>query len=167
MKFTNLTTERLFLRELLPEDAEEIFRLRTDASVNALTGRQGAVTMDDAHDFIRMIAANSANDKSVFWALTLIGGAKLVGTIVYWNIEWENCKAEIGYELLPEYQGQGLMSEAVKKVLEFGFEELKFKRIMADPNERNERSIKLLENLNFKLIGRNGEFLIYEKRVSP
>ncbi|MBS1531964.1 MAG: GNAT family N-acetyltransferase [Bacteroidetes bacterium] len=160
-RFTSLTTERLFLRELLPEDAEEIFRLRTDASVNALTARQGAVTMDDAHDFIRMIQAKAATDEAVFWALTLIGETKLIGTILYWHIDWGNFKAELGYEMLPEYQGRGLMTEALQKVIEFGFEELKFKEITAESNEKNERSIKLLEKSGFELAGANGEYLVY------
>jgi ribosomal-protein-alanine N-acetyltransferase len=161
MKFSNLTTERLFLRELLPEDAEEIFRLRTDESVNKYVDRAKAITIDDAHNFIQMVQSNAAKDEAIMWALTLIGEAKLIGTIVYWHIEWENCKAEIGYEMLPEYQGKGLMTEAVKKVIEFGFEELKFKTVTAEPKENNERSIRLLEKLDFKLDGRDGEYLVY------
>ncbi|HEX3383740.1 MAG TPA: GNAT family N-acetyltransferase [Mucilaginibacter sp.] len=161
MKFTNLITERLFLRELQPDDAEEIFRLRSDDRVNQFVDRARAVTIDNAHNFIRMIQSNSANNEGMFWALTLIGEAKLIGTIVYWHIEWENCRAEIGYEMLPEYQGKGLMTEALKKVIEFGFEELKFKTIMGEPKERNERSIRVLEKLGFKLTGKDGEYLIY------
>ncbi|HWD89714.1 MAG TPA: GNAT family N-acetyltransferase [Mucilaginibacter sp.] len=160
-KFANLTTERLFLRELQAGDAEEIFRLRSDERVNQFVDRARAVTIDDAHNFIQMIQRNSANDEGLFWALTLIGEAKLIGTIVYWHIEWENCKAEIGYEMLPEYQGQGLMSEALKKVIEFGFEELKFREITAEPNERNVKSIRLLEKLGFDLTGTDGDYLIY------
>lgn len=161
---TNLTTERLFLRELRLDDAGEIFRLRSNKDVNDLIGRQSAVTIDDAIDFIRMIQANAANDKGVLWAITLTGDPKLIGTVLYWNIEREKDKAELGYELLPEHWGKGIMTEALKKVIEFGFKELKFKEIMADPNERNDKSIRLLEKLGFKLIGKDGEFLIYELR---
>jgi len=161
MKFSNLTTERLFLRELQAGDAEEIFRLRTDENVNQFLGRKKAATMDDAHNFIRMIQSNSANEEGVFWALTLIGETKLIGTIVYYNIDWTNCSAEIGYEMLPEYQGKGLMTEALKKIIKFGFEELKFKIITAEPIERNEKSIRLLEKLGFELTSKDGEFLVY------
>jgi len=161
MKFSNLTTERLFLRELLAGDAEEIFRLRADEDVNRHIGRKLAVTIDDAHNFIRMIQGHSANGQGVFWALTLIGETKLIGTVVYYNIDREKSKAEIGYEMLPEYQGKGLMSEALKKVIEFGFEELEFKEIVAEPNEKNERSIRLLEKFGFELKGNEGEFLVY------
>jgi ribosomal-protein-alanine N-acetyltransferase len=164
MEFSNLTTERLFLRELLPEDAEEIFRLRSNRDVNALIDRPNAVNIDDAIEFIQKIQKAIANREAVMWVITLIGEIKLVGTILYWHIEWGKNKAEIGYEMLPEYWGKGIMSEALRKVIGFGFAELKFKEITADPNERNERSIRLLEKLGFELVGRDGEFLIYDLR---
>jgi ribosomal-protein-alanine N-acetyltransferase len=164
MKFSNLTTDRLFLRELRLDDAEEIFRLRSNKEVNDLIDRPNAETVDDAIEFIRKIQAIAANHGVIMWVITLIGDAKLIGTILYWHIEWEKNEAEIGYELLPEYQGKGIMTEALEKVIEFGFKELKFNMITADPNERNERSIRLLETLGFQLTGKDGEFLIYDLR---
>ncbi|MGZ3778383.1 MAG: GNAT family N-acetyltransferase [Mucilaginibacter sp.] len=161
MKFSNLTTERLFLRELRLDDAGEIFRLRSNKDVNDLIGRQSAVTIDDAIKFIHMIQGKAANDESVLWAITLAGDPKLIGTVLYWNIELEKNKAELGYELLPEHWGKGIMKEALEKVVEFGFKELKFRMIMADPNERNGKSIRLLEALGFELKGRDGEYLVY------
>ena len=161
MKFSNLITKRLFLRELQLEDAEEIFRLRSNKDVNDLIGRQSAVTIDDARDFIHMIQTRSANSESVMWAITLAGDPKLIGTVLYWNIEPEKNKAELGYELLPEHRGKGIMKEALEKVIEFGFKELEFKMIPAETNERNDKSIRLLESLGFELTGRAGEYLVY------
>lgn len=163
----NLTTERLFLRELSLNDAEEIFRLRTDARVNEFVDRPRAVTIDDARDFIEKILAFAANDESVMWAITLIGEAKLIGTIVYWHIEWEKNKAEIGYELLPEYQGKGIMTEALKKVIGFGFEQLKFKKIIAEPKAGNKKSVRLLETLGFAQTGEtDGGYLVFELQAT-
>jgi ribosomal-protein-alanine N-acetyltransferase len=160
--YTNLTTDRLFLRDLRVEDAEEIFRLRSDESVNQFVDRQRAVTIGDAIEFIQKIQTLTKHHGSVMWAITLIGEAKLIGTVVYWNIVKEKCQAELGYELLPEYQGKGIMAEALKKVIEFGFDELKFKTIVAEPNKANIKSIKLLEKLGFELIDRDGDkYLIY------
>jgi len=167
MPFTPLTTERLLLREIRLDDAEEVFRLRADDSVNALIDRQKALSIDDATAFIQKILANSANNEGVMWAITLIGEAKLVGTVVYWNIEWENDKAEIGYEMLPEHQGKGIMTEALKKVLDFGFTKLGFKTIAAEPKAINLRSVKLLEKLGFDRAGEiEGGYVVYELRIT-
>lgn len=97
------------------------------------------------------------------WAITRIGEARLIGTVVYWNVVEEKQEAELGYELLPEYQGKGIMTEAVKKVIGFGFGDLKFKTIVAEPKKGNVRSIKLLEKLGFRLSREtDGGYLIYQ-----
>jgi [ribosomal protein S5]-alanine N-acetyltransferase len=164
--FTNLNTGRLLLRELHPEDAEEIFRLRTDDSVNEFLGRPRAVTIDDARDFIQKILTNAKNNKGVMWVITLPGDTKLAGTVVFWNIEPEKAKAEIGYELLPEHQGKGIMTEALKKVIDFGFKELQFKTICAETHPKNQSSIKLLKKLGFAKSGKSDDGCeIYELKA--
>src|ERR1700733_10784775 len=97
--FTNLTTERLVLRELRLTDANEIFLLRSNKEVNELIDRVTATSIDEAHQFIKMIISNQLNDKSVMWVITLKDDPKLIGTIVYWNIVKEKDQAEIGYEM--------------------------------------------------------------------
>ncbi|HVW16232.1 MAG TPA: GNAT family N-acetyltransferase [Mucilaginibacter sp.] len=161
--FSNLTTERLFLRDLQPDDAEEIFRLRKDEKVNELIGRQSAVTLDDAREFIEKILLLAENYEVVMWAITLIGDPKLVGTVLYWHIERLKDKAEMGYELLPEYQGKGIMTEALEKVIEFGFKDLRFKTITANPNAKNLKSVNVLERLGFVKTSEDEDgYLMYE-----
>jgi ribosomal-protein-alanine N-acetyltransferase len=164
--FTNLTTARLFLRELKQDDAAEIFRLRSDSSVNEFVERSRAVSLADAEEFIQKIIAIAESQEGIMWAITLIGDNKLIGTVCYWNIEPGKNKAELGYELLPEYQGKGIMTEAVEKVIAFGFEQMKLERTVAEPRGDNNRSIKLLEKMGFRLSGKDGDYLIYELRLT-
>src|ERR1700743_3465614 len=109
--FTNLITERLILRELQSTDAPEIFLLRSNKEVNELIDRVSATSIDDAYKFINMIITNQLNKESFMWVITLKDDPKLIGTIVYWNIVKEKNQAEIGYELLPQYHGKGIMHE--------------------------------------------------------
>ncbi|HVV54921.1 MAG TPA: GNAT family N-acetyltransferase [Mucilaginibacter sp.] len=165
--FTNLTTERLFLRDLREDDAPEIFRLRSDEKVNEHLERPRAVTVDDAREFILKLQALAENYETVIWAITQIGDPKLIGTVLYWHIERLKDKAEIGYELLPEYQGRGIMTEALQKAIEFGFGELRFKTITAEVIENNSRSISLLQRLGFALAGNMDHgYLLYELKKS-
>jgi ribosomal-protein-alanine N-acetyltransferase len=147
--FTNLTTERLLLRELRLTDAHEIFLLRSNKEVNELIDRITATSIDEAHQFINMIISNQLNNKSFMWVITLKDDPKLIGTIVYWNIVKEKDQAEIGYEMLPQYHGKGIMQEAVLKVIDFGFKTLGLKTIMAEPKSTNQPSVKLLEKCGF------------------
>lgn len=61
--------------------------------------------------------------------------------------------AEIGYMILNEYSGQGIISSAVKKICEIGFNNLGIIRIEAKVVDKNIASRKVLEKNNFVLEG--------------
>ena len=85
----------------------------------------------------------------LYWAITLNDTKKLVGTVCLFSFSDENDKCEIGYELLPNFQGQGIMKEAVEKVIEYAFNIIKVQRIEAFFHRDNQPSIKLLEKCSF------------------
>ena len=147
--FPKLVTDRLVLRELRMEDAEEIYLLRSDESVNALIDRATATSIEDAYSFINKILSAQNNNESIMWVIALKDDPKLIGTICCWNIVKEKDEAEVGYELLPPYHGKGIMHEALKKVIAYGFDILKLKKIVAEPKNINLNSIKLLEKCGF------------------
>lgn len=55
----------------------------------------------------------------------------------------------IGYSLDRDYNGKGYMTEAVKQVVLYAFEQLKFHRITGEASPRNPGSIRVLENAGF------------------
>ena len=147
--FPNLETTRLVLRQIKLEDEAEIFNLRSDARVNEFLARERASSIQDARNFINMINAKIRNNETVMWAITTKNSSKLIGTIVYWNISKENSTAEIGYELNPDFQGMGIMQEAISKIIEFGFENMEIQIIEAYTTADNRKSIRLLEKNGF------------------
>ena len=166
--FPELTTPRLLLRELSTGDVNEIFLLRSDKSVNAFVDRVKATSTEDALQFINMIIAAQRDNKSVMWAIVPKGETKLIGTIVYWNIVREKDEAEVGYELLPAYHGQGIMQEALSKVIGYGFKTMKLKTIVAEPKAGNTSSVRLLERSGFSNTGATeGGYLIYKLESLP
>jgi len=161
--FPQLTTPRLLLRQLQLSDANEIFLLRTDDSVNAFIDRPKATSIDDATAFINKIFAIQNNGDGIMWAITLSNAPQLIGTIGIWNIVKEKAEAEIGYELLPQYQGKGIMQEALKAAITFAFKTMKLKTIVAEPRADNQGSIKLLEKSGFtKTDETHGAYLVYK-----
>jgi len=145
--FPVLKTERLLLRQLTLQDSKQIHKLRSDPAVNAHLDRAISTGLEDAAAHIRMII----NNRCMYWAICQPQDLSLLGTICYWNFDVENATAEIGYEILPEFQGKGLMTEAIKRVIGYGFEEMKAKTILAFPSSDNERSVAVLKNAGFKL----------------
>ena len=144
--FPILTTERLTLRQLVINDEQEIFTLRSDREINKYLDRQISNSIDDARNFINKITENH----SLYWAITLNDKNILVGTICLFGFSDENYKCEIGYELLTNFQGQGIMKEAVEKVIDYAFNTIKVKKIEAVMHRDNLSSIKLLEKFSFR-----------------
>jgi len=147
--FPVLSTERLNLRQITPEDAEAIFFLRSDKQVLEFLDRDPAKSIDDARQWIGMINEAAAGNESIAWAISLKNDANLIGTITFWNIEKEHYRAEIGYALHPRFQGMGLMQEAMTVVLDYGLKIMNLHSVEANVNPHNRPSINLLERNNF------------------
>lgn len=148
--FPVLNTERLRLRQLSVNDDKEIFALRSDTQVNKYLGRQACTTMEDARNFIQKIAETVRQNEGIYWAITLSGNDRLIGTICLFSFSPENEHAEIGYELMPAFQGQGIMQEALSKVINYGFQVIALKTIEAYTHPENTNSINLLEKALFR-----------------
>jgi len=148
--FPILTTERLILRQLVISDEQEIFILRSHTEINKYLDRQISNTIDDARNFINKVNENINKSDSLYWAITLSDKNILVGTICLFGFSDENYKCEIGYELLTNFQGQGIMKEAVEKVIDYAFNTIKVKKIEAFLHRDNQSSIKLLEKFSFR-----------------
>jgi ribosomal-protein-alanine N-acetyltransferase len=144
-----LETERLRLREWRESDAAEVFFLRSDPRIQKYLGRPPAASIDDAIAHIRMIIDGTANGKWVSWIITMKGEDICLGDIGFWNYHETKPQAEIGYQLHPDYQRKGLMSEAMAKVLDFGLNEMGLKLISAHLHRENDRSVNLLQRFMF------------------
>src|SRR5215470_10614850 len=148
--FPILKTERLTLRQLAINDEQEIFTLRSDREINKYLDRQLSNTIDDARNFINKVNENINKNDSLYWAITLSDKNILVGTICLYNLSDENDKCEIGYELLTTFQGQGIMKEAVEKVIDYAFNTINVQKIEAFFHRDNLSSIRLLDKFSFK-----------------
>ena len=147
--FPELKTERLVLRRILMEDAQALFEMRSDERVMQFLDRPRAKSIADAENLIRLIDHDIENNIGITWGVSLTGTSRLIGTMGFWNITKAHFRAEIGYLLHPDFQGKGLMMEAAKKTIDFGFREMGLHSIEANINPNNLRSAKMLENCGF------------------
>jgi [ribosomal protein S5]-alanine N-acetyltransferase len=107
--FPILRTERLTLRQLQINDEKEIFTLRSDSEINKFLDRPLSNTIEDARNFINSVNENIQKNISLYWGITLSDSNTFVGTICIYGFSDENDNCEIGYELLTNFQGQGIM----------------------------------------------------------
>lgn len=146
-----LETERLVLKSINENHAEDILKIRSNAEINKFLKRIPPQTNHEALSFILTIKQRVENKETIFWGISLKNQSELIGTICLWNFSDDRKTAEVGYELLPNYHRKGIMSEALKTVLNFGFNELYLNEILAFTNKFNENSKSLLLKHQFTL----------------
>jgi ribosomal-protein-alanine N-acetyltransferase len=147
--FPNLETERLYLRRVAKEDVNEIFALRSNKETMKYIPRPLVKTEEDALAHIAMIDEKIENNEGINWAITLKNDPKLIGLIGHYRIKPEHFRAEIGYMLLPEYHGKGIIAEAIKETVKYGFEIMKLHSIEAVIDPENLASEKVLQKSGF------------------
>lgn len=147
--FPNLETERLHLRRLVKEDVNEVFALRSDKEVMKYIPRPLVKTNEEALEHIAMIDEKIENNEGINWAISLKSNQKLIGIIGHYRIKPEHFRAEIGYMLLPEYHGKGIIVEAIKETLNYGFQVMKLHSIEAIIDPENYASESVLQKSGF------------------
>ncbi|RKS93950.1 ribosomal-protein-alanine N-acetyltransferase [Flavobacterium limicola] len=162
--FPNLETERLFLRRVNSNDIKEIFELRSNPETMKYIPRPLVKTDEDALEHIAMIDSKIDSNEGINWAITLKDNPKLIGVIGHYRIKPENYRAELGYMLLPEYHGKGIVSEAVKEAVKYGFQVMKLNSLEAIIDPDNYASAKVLEKNGFVKEAHLKEYEFYEGR---
>jgi ribosomal-protein-alanine N-acetyltransferase len=160
--FPLLETERLLLREIVPEDAPALFEFRSDPEVQRYNG--GPMTdLQQATDLIQELADGYQAQKMILWGVTLKDSDEgVIGLFGLSNWSHDARQAEIGYCLKRTHWRQGLALEALKAIMAFGFHEMDLNRIHACPWAENVASVRLLEKLGFVREGtRRDEYFEY------
>ena len=160
--FPNLETQRLKLRRLKITDVKEILALRSNPEIMKFIPRPLIKTEEEALEFITTMDTNIDTNKVINWAITTKENDKLIGMIGYYRMKPEDYRAEVGYILSGEYHGQGIITEALQRVVQFGFEEIGFNSIEAVIDPENNGSEKVLLKNNFVKEGHFKEHVFFE-----
>lgn len=148
-RFPTLESQRLVLRELNPSDAEPFFRARSDPKVMQYMDIEPYHSIEETGQAIQNFNASFRKQEALYWAITLKESGLFIGAAGYWRIIKPHFRAELGYQLLPEWWNQGYMREALRSIIRFGFEVMELHSIEANVNPQNLPSIRLLEKLGF------------------
>lgn len=160
--FPDLETERLNLRRADLNDINELFAMRSDKEVMKYIPRPVAATLEEISEFLKLTDEKISSNEMINWVITVKDNPKMIGTIGYYYIKPEHFRAEIGYMLLPEFQGRGYVTEAITEVVSYGFAEMKLHSIEAVIDPSNVASAKVLEKCNFMKEGHFKESEFYD-----
>jgi len=117
----------------------------------------------DYKKWIKKSLKNSKNKES--FDFTINFNQEPIGSVGLCRVEWKYKKAIIGYWLAKKYWNQGIMTEALKLLLDFGFNQLKLNRLESSHFKQNQGSKRVQEKCGLKLEGiarqgifKNGKF---------
>lgn len=143
-----IETERLILRKLRVEDAEDLFRIYSNPETIKFMGK-GSSSVDETRDSIQKHIENYYDTYGFgLWATVLKEQNRLIGRcgLLFQEIEGKK-EPELAYLLDVNYWGKGLATEAARSIIKLGVEEYKFNRIIAVINSQNTASIRVAEKL--------------------
>ena len=146
-----LKTDRLTLRRITKKDLYDVFEYSS-------LGEVSEYLLWSPHENIGITKAYLANlsrkyKQGKIYDFGIEYQGKIIGAVGFSKLDANNNYGEIGYVLSSKYWGLGLGYEAAKKILDFGFNDLRLMRIEARYMVENEKSRRLASKLGMKKEG--------------
>lgn len=148
-----LETERLKLRRLSAHDSGDVFEYASVPEVSEYVSWTPHRTIADSKSFLKHMLFQYEKGIPSSWAIILKENDKLIGTGGYHWWSTEHSKAELGYVISNKYWNKGYMTEALRKILRFGFETMELERIEARCFVENIASERVMQKCGMKLEG--------------
>ncbi|WP_282942072.1 GNAT family N-acetyltransferase [Paenibacillus sp. RC67] len=152
-KLPVLETERTILRKLQFKDAEDMFRYGSNEEVSKYTTWPTHQSLEDTRRFIEAVMNAYEEHKIAPWGIEDKQTKLMIGTVgfVSWNVV--HARAEIGYALSRDFWNLGYMTEIMKRIVEFGFNEMKLVRMEARCHPDNIGSARVMEKSGMQFEG--------------
>lgn len=143
-----LQTERLLLRELNPDDAENFYKLNLNPNVIKYTGNSACKDIDEAKEFLENYQDYKLNGFGR-WAVIEKSTNEFLG---WCGLKYDKNldETDIGFRFFEEHWNKGLATESAKACIDYGFENLNLKTIIGRAISENIASIKVLEKIGLK-----------------
>ena len=140
---TNLRTERLLLRPFRPADVSDVFSYANDPEWSRYLPVPTPYRRKDAQDFVDG-NTNSKWERNAVFAIEFDGG--VVGGI---DLRFDSIQsmAMVGYAIARAHWNQGLMTEAVQAVVDWGFEKFGLAKIWSFADVENVGSWRVMEKI--------------------
>lgn len=139
-----LATPRLTLRKLRLRDANDLFAYASDPEVARHVLWDAHKTLAQSRRFLWGAIRQYRKGLPASYAIVLKGEERMIGTIGFMWVNTDHKSAEIGYSLSREYWNRGIMTEALRELIRFGFEVLLLNRIEAQHEIDNPASGRVM-----------------------
>ncbi len=149
-----LETQRLLLRKMRPDDAAAMFAYSSDPEVARYVLWDAHRSIEDSEAFLLFAVEGYERGDFGGWGLVLKSSGAFIGTCgIDAGYAPEHARAEIGYVLSRDQWGRGLMPEAVRAVIRFGFARMGLNRLQARCIAENDASARVMEKAGMSYEG--------------
>jgi [ribosomal protein S5]-alanine N-acetyltransferase len=156
-----LETERLLLRPITVADAEDVFEYGSDPEVTKYMIFPTHTTLSDSVTWLASVPGSFARKERITFAITRKPDGKFIGSCDFHDIIPKHHRVMMGYVLNRNYWSNGYMTEGVREMIRFAFEEMGMHRVAATCDFDNIRSAGVMERCGMTL---EGVFRDYELR---
>ncbi len=170
--FPILRSERLLLRQFVDSDLANVYKGLSDPEIIKYYG-VSYKTLEDTKVQMQFFEDLFRQGTGIWWAVCSIDNKTFYGAGGLNSLSKEHKKAEIGFWLLTDFWGQGIMTEAMPIICSYGFNDLGLHRIEGFVETNNKKCKNAMNKLNFQHEGtmrdceiKNGKFIsldIYAK----
>jgi len=143
----------MVLRPLRADDASAVFHYAHDPEVTRYTTWDAHCTIEDSRRFIEQTIAAYQRGENAELAMELTSEKKVIGTCGLIAVSADHCRGEMVFAMAKEHWGSGLMAEALKAMLTFGYGALQLNRIWAKVDPDNINTIRLLKRASWQFEG--------------
>lgn len=149
----DLHTERLRLRKLTMRDAADVFAYSRDPEVALHVLWDAHISVSESRSYLRYMIRKYRMGEPASWGIELKRTGQIIGTIGYMWYQQENRSVEVGYSLSRAHWNQGIMTEALKKVLDYSFDVLRLHRVEAQYETANPASGMVMQKVGMQYEG--------------
>lgn len=161
--FPELESKRLKLVEIKQEYLKDMFVLFGDPEVTKYYNIKTFNEVKDAQIYLEWFRSRYEGRLGIRWGISIKGLTGIIGTIGF-NTFTVNHRANLGFDLQSAYWNKGYMTEAVKAVVDFGFNSLNINRIDAEVMVENAASEKVLAKAGFQKEGVLRDWMYWSQR---
>ena len=156
-----IETKRFILRKFTKNDIDDLYEYASDNEVTQFLSWDTYKSIDMAVDYIKNVLLKYSKNEIAPWGIEWKENSKLIGSIDFVQYDRKNFSAEIGYVLNRKYWNKGIMTEALKEIIKFGFDEMNLTRIETKLDSMNVASEQVMQKNGLKYEGtlRKKEFL--------
>jgi RimJ/RimL family protein N-acetyltransferase len=141
--------DRVLLRWLEERDVPRLFDIFSSHEVTRYWSWPAFDDIAKAKKLLDDIHQSFAQRSLFEWGIVRRDVDLVIGTCTLAHLDMSNGRAELGFALHRDQWGSGFAREAVSTLVDFAFGPLGLRRLEADADPRNERSLHLLEKLGF------------------